>query len=154
MIPGVATASPAMSSAWIWLAWLLGPGSWVAAFVFLECSNPDGRYGDLPDMRVACSLFVTHIAAGMLTLVLSSRSGAHRRTGEFWVLVAYWAAWAATFILFEFAEPVAHWVGMTTVVIAIGFPVASLSGIITRGLRQRRTMQPADHGPPASTPPS
>jgi hypothetical protein len=134
-----------MSSTWIWLAWLLGPGGFLAAFLY-RGSLPESR-GDLPDMRVACALMVTHIAAGMLTLVLSFRSGAHRRTREFWILVAYWGAWAAMFLLFWFAESVARWVGFTVVLIAIGFPVASISGMITRDLRRSRT-KPADHGPP------
>ena len=148
MIQGVATAKPAMYWEWIWLAWLLEPGGFVAAFLY--CSNPPGRCGDPPDMRVACSLIVTHIAAGIVTLVLSLPSRSYRRTREFWILVAYWAALAAMFTLASFAvtESVARFIGYAAVVIGIAFPVASLSGMITKGLRRRRTMQPADQGPP------
>jgi uncharacterized membrane protein YhaH (DUF805 family) len=115
--------------------------------LFRYYSNPPG---DLPDMGVACSLFVTHIAAGILTLALSFRSGTHRRTTEFWIVVTYWAAIAAMIILFQFGvtESVARWAGIAVVVIAIGFPVVSLSGMITRGMRRGRTMQPSDQDPP------
>src|SRR5262245_4897636 len=84
-------------SSWLWIAWLLGPGSFIAAYLY--CSSPPKRCTGPPDLGIACMLTITHLAASLITLVLTVNRGGHRRAPEIWILIAYWVAIGAWLII-------------------------------------------------------
>jgi hypothetical protein len=44
-----------------------------------------------PDLCLAFIMIVTHLAAGMCTLLLLVQRGSHWRAAEFWLLLVYWS---------------------------------------------------------------
>ncbi len=84
----------------IWLAWLVGPASLGASFLFC-LARPELCY-DAPNLGLACLLVVTHLGTGLATLAMLMVRGEYRRVPEFWILFAYWvplAGWLSPLVL-------------------------------------------------------
>ncbi len=76
----------------LWVTWLIGPASYVLAFV-LYVVAPEIYYGAPdpgPDPLLACIMMLTHLVAATCTALLLIARGPHWRSPEFWILIVYW----------------------------------------------------------------
>ena len=82
----------AVSSWLLWWTWLVGPASYGLAY-FMYVIAPESFYGTSdpgPDGLLALVMVLTHLVAGVCTLMLIAMPE-HWRAPEFWMLLVYWA---------------------------------------------------------------
>jgi hypothetical protein len=77
-----------ISARLFWAAWLVGPATYGAAFVY--CWAYPEFCDDPPNVLLAFVLVLTHLAAGAMSVALLFLRGAHWRAIEFWLLLVYW----------------------------------------------------------------
>lgn len=142
-------SGPVVLNRLVWATWLIGPGSYGLAF-FCYFVVPEWVYGHSdpgPDLRLACCLPITHLAAGGCTALLALAPGPHRRRAEFRVLLLYWAGLAVwilpAFLGDEVRETVAStlpWLGSrVAVVAALLMPLVALARrVVVHARRARR----------------
>ena len=77
-----------ISARLFWAAWLVGPATYGAAFVY--CWARPEFCDDPPNVLLAFVLVLMHLAAGAMSVALLFLRGAHWRSIEFWLLMVYW----------------------------------------------------------------
>lgn len=77
------------------VAWVLGPLSFAAAFVYARIDP----WGVKSSVLIMCGLPLGHVVAFVTSLLVVLLPGPHRGRLVFWGLLAYWAAIAAAFAL-------------------------------------------------------
>lgn len=120
-----------LSAGLLWAAWLVGPASYGAAFVY--CWAYPEFCDDPPNLLLACVMVLTHLVAGAMSVALLLLRGAHWRAVEFWLLLVYWVGiggwvlpgfWEATRAI----DPTIPWLcTRISAVAAVLIPVAGLA---------------------------